>query len=111
MTTNAFGRWLLRELRTANISQAELARRAGVTRSTINGVIHGRSPGNSLLLAISNALAIPAEVVFTAAGLLPDRENQMVPGLNEWIDLFYRSDPDTREEMINYARFRLSRGE
>lgn len=67
-----FGLWLENEMHTRNITQSELARRAGVTRAAINGVLSSaRGPGVELCQGIAKAFKIPPEEVYRAAGILP----------------------------------------
>jgi transcriptional regulator with XRE-family HTH domain len=74
--TTDFATWLETKLKEQGISQAELARRAGVTRGAINGILTGaRGPGVELSKGIAKALKIPAEQVMRAAGLLDRAAN------------------------------------
>jgi transcriptional regulator with XRE-family HTH domain len=67
-----FAGWLELRLEEQGISQAELARRAGVTRAAINSILTGaRGPGVELCKGIARALKLPPEQVYRAAGLLP----------------------------------------
>lgn len=69
---DTFAEWLANEMNRRQWSQAELARRAGTSRSAINGLITGvRGPGPDLSNAIAHAFNLPAEDVYRAAGLLP----------------------------------------
>lgn len=56
-------------------------------------------------MAISKALNVPAETVYRAAGLLPNKPEDP-PGFAEWVHLFLNADEDQREEMLEYARFK-----
>lgn len=72
MVDDSFAEWLQRGMDVRGWSQAELARRSGVTRGAINGVMTGaRGPGAELCNAIAHAFGLPPETVFRAAGLLP----------------------------------------
>ena len=67
-----FAKWLENELETRAISQAELARQAGVTRGAINGILTGaKGPGVDLCNGIAQAFKLPPEIIYRAAGLLP----------------------------------------
>lgn len=104
-----FSTWLSEQMDKRNLTQAELARLAGVTRSAINGVLTGtRGPGNDLCLAIARALRLPPETVFRAAGLLPP-EPEYVPLLDEWNAVFYELTPDEQQELIDIARLKVDR--
>ena len=74
--TSDFAIWLEEQLKEQGISQAELARRADVTRGAINGILTGaRGPGVDLAKGIAKALKLPPEQVLRAAGLLPPAVN------------------------------------
>jgi transcriptional regulator with XRE-family HTH domain len=71
-----FSQWLQEQMNERGLSQSDLARLAGVTRSSINGILVGtRGPGPDLCNAIARGLKLPPEVVFRAAGLLPPKPN------------------------------------
>src|SRR5690606_5343811 len=71
--TNDFVSWLKGEMKARGWSQAELARRAGVTRGAIGNVLRGdRGPGRDLLIAIAGALNYPSETVFRQAQFFPE---------------------------------------
>lgn len=70
--TSIFGDWLLERLKEKDMSQAELARAADISRASISDVISGRrNIGNDLAVSIARALRIPPEQIFRAAGILP----------------------------------------
>jgi DNA-binding XRE family transcriptional regulator len=67
------GDYLNRELRRLDWNQADLARNANVSRTTISDVISGKhQPGIKLCNSLADALGVPVETLFRAAGLLPD---------------------------------------
>lgn len=75
--TPKFTDWLQSALDERGISQSELARRAGVTRSAINGIIMGtRGPGIELCTGIAHALKLPPEEVLRVAGLLENEPSE-----------------------------------
>lgn len=77
-----FGDWLIGELRERDWTQAKLAREAGVSAASISDVISGRRQvGKDLATAIAEALDIPVDQVFRAAGILPKE-----PAVNEQIE-------------------------
>lgn len=67
-----FGDWLNDELTKRGWSQAELARRAKVSRTSISDVISGKARiGANVAKAVAKALTIPEEEVFRKANILP----------------------------------------
>jgi transcriptional regulator with XRE-family HTH domain len=98
-----FSEWLRKEMDARGMTQAELARKAGTSRASINQlVLETRGPGHDLCNGIAKAFRIPPEVVFHAAGLMTPTQSISVPveisslsntltseQLREWIDYGY----------------------
>lgn len=104
-----FGNWLLKEMENRGLSQAELARRAGVNQSTISLVIGGkRGVGEDLCTALAKAFGLPIETIFRAAGLLPHR-----PGTDEDFEelkhLFSQMSEEEQEEFLAIGRLKIER--
>ena len=99
-----FSDWLEQELKERGMSQSELARKAGVTRAAINGVLSGaRGPGVNLIKGIARAFNIPAEEVFRHADILPPSvtKNELIERIiNELRDLPH----EERENVIAYIK-------
>lgn len=95
--TTKFGEWLLLELEKRDWSQAELARKSGVTRQAINAFVNQRrmTPDNDTLIGIASALNEPPETVYRAAGLLPE-----LPSIHK-----------ARQEILDYKLSELSEEE
>lgn len=71
-TTISFSEWLLVVLEERDWSQAKLARVAKISPASISDIISGRRKvGKDLATAIAEALKLPTEQVFRAAGILP----------------------------------------
>lgn len=106
---NLFGKWLSGQLKNRRWTQAELARRANMSRSAINGVIQGvRRPGRDFLGALAKALTLPPEEIFQAAGVI-ENSNERPITFAEWVQLFLDADEDTQKELLDYARFAIER--
>ena len=74
---NTLNKWLLNELEIREWSQADLARRAGVSRAAISDILSGkRNLGRDLAISIAEVLKLPLEDVFRAAGILPPEPAQ-----------------------------------
>jgi|GEM_PF-611386 transcriptional regulator with XRE-family HTH domain len=111
MLAMEFKDWVLNWLNKKGWNQAELAARAGVTRTAISDILSGRrNPGPDLCTAIARALNLPPETVFRAAGLLPP-----VPASEEQQDtlmyLYSQLPQKEREEVLEYIRFKLEKAE
>lgn len=94
---NDFGTWLTTQLETKGLSQADLSKKSGMSPAQISRLVNGvRGVGEDSILAIANALNIPPETVFRAAGLLPP-----VPDCDSRaVDLAYQIaqlDPDDQQ--------------
>jgi transcriptional regulator with XRE-family HTH domain len=106
METN-FADWLREKLKKENWSQAELSRRSGVSPAQITRVISGeRGLGEQSILAIAQALKLPPEEVFRAAGLLPSVSAERSK-INELEHLANMLGDDDLQEVIEYAKMRL----
>ena len=69
-----FTEWLQGELNQRDWTQADLADRAGIGRSSLSMVMSKkRQPGKDMCRAIAATLQLPEEVVFRHAGLLSPR--------------------------------------
>jgi transcriptional regulator with XRE-family HTH domain len=80
-TLISFSEWLLLMLENRKWSQADLARAAKVSRSAISEIISGqRQVGKRTATAIAQALRLPPEQVFRAAGILPPEKD------DPWVD-------------------------
>jgi transcriptional regulator with XRE-family HTH domain len=107
--TQDFPTWLEERLKEQGITQSELARRAGVTRGAINGILQGvRGPGVELSKGIAKALSLPPEQVLRAAGLLPPEAkiNEQMEKIIHELDGLSR---DEQEEFLAYVRWLKNR--
>jgi len=63
-----FGEWILKQLRDRNLTQAELARQAGINRGTLSNIINGhKQAGKDVLVALASALRMPVDTVIRAS--------------------------------------------
>lgn len=92
-----FSEWLKSEMAARDLSQSDLGRMAGVTRSAINGVLTGaRNPGVELCRAIAEAFNISPVTVFRKAGLLPEKPDTEVT-FEDWEYLLAQLSPRDQE--------------
>jgi transcriptional regulator with XRE-family HTH domain len=71
-TMNTFSEWLNQQIKQRGWTQAELARQADVSRTSISDVLsEKRNVGHELAMALAQGLKIAPEEVYRQAGLLP----------------------------------------
>lgn len=107
MGTIEFGEFMLKAIREAKITQAELARLSGISAAQVSRLFNGISePGPDACRAFASALGIPTETVFRAAGFLPNR-----PGTDEDYEelkhLFNQMSDDEQREFLAMGRLKL----
>jgi len=106
---DSFGMWLQQQREKLGISQAELARLAGLNRAVVNKMENNATkPEAETLLATSRALKLPPETVFRAAGLLPPKpeHNERITEATYILSMLEEEDID---EIIQIARMKLER--
>ena len=105
-----FVSWVQDELDKRNMSQAELARKSGLTRSAINKLINRRqnSPGSDMCIGIATAFNLSPEVVFRKAGLLPQKQKNN-PFIEKLIHLASQLPEDEIEDLADSAEAKLER--
>ena len=106
-TMNIINNWLLNELRKRDWSQADLARRAGVSRTAISDIISGkRKIGRDLAVSISEAFKLPLEEVYRAAGLLPPEpaETKLARQITH---ITAQLPPEEQQGLLEFAKLRL----
>lgn len=69
-----FGAWLKEQAAARNITLAETARRAGLSKSTLTLAMYGHRPRVQTCRALADALGLPVEQVLRAAGHLEQTE-------------------------------------
>lgn len=109
LVSTEFPDWLLSELDERNWSQAELARRARVSRTAISNVINQqRQPGAELCNAIASAFGYPPSVVFRAAWILP-QQTDVDEETVQMMHLFEQLTEEDQEAVMGLAQFLLNR--
>ena len=104
-----FGVWLLDQINERGWTQAELARRAKVSRAAISLILsEGRRPGHEVSAAIARAFNIPPEQVFQAAGIL-EYKSPTTDQLDELMHLAVQLTDADRDLLIDTARMLLER--
>lgn len=104
---STFANWLTDELENRNMSQADLHRASGLSRTAISQVISDtRKPGSEFCLSIARALNLPPEYVFRKAELLPPQD-EINQDIEETVYLLKMLEPDDLEEIKQIARLKL----
>lgn len=100
-----FSEWLQNELRERQLSQAELARQAKVSRGAISHIINGsRQVGTEICEGIARAFKLPPEDVYRIAGLLP-AEGKNDTRDNELVYLFKLLPESEKQQVLDYVRY------
>lgn len=104
-----FSEWLISNLKNKGWSQAELARRAGTSRTAISDAISGKNPaGFEVCLGIANAFGLPPEEVFRAANLLPPAPAN-TERINRLTHLLSMLGEDDLQDLEDLARAKIER--
>lgn len=93
----SFADWLNEKLREHNLSQAGLARKAGLHKSVINKLSRSIviKPDAATYVAIAKALDISPITVLRIAGILPP--DPELPELEDYKIILARLSPETRK--------------
>lgn len=104
-----FSDWLLAEMEGRDFTQADIARKGGVSAPQISHILSGeRQPGPKVVKAIARALEIPETEVLIQAGLM-SRPPGYNPEVEELVSLIMTLPPDDREEILMLARQKIHR--
>jgi transcriptional regulator with XRE-family HTH domain len=77
METIDFSNWLVVQLEQREMTQADLAKKSGITPAQISRIISGRRGiGEDAAQKIAKAFKLPPEDVYRAAGILPPEPTQ-----------------------------------
>jgi transcriptional regulator with XRE-family HTH domain len=106
-----FTTWLTEKLNENRISMRELARKSGISHSTISQVVNGAQPPTyEFCIAIAKGLGLPPDEVLALAGKLP-KQPELTPELQEWIYLFEQLTEDDKAELMQLGRYKVGRRE
>lgn len=99
------GDWIASELAKRDWSQADLSRKAGLSRAAISNLVSGnRGLGKDTALSIAKAFNVPDDVL-RAAGDLPDKvENHLIKQIDH---LSNQLTPDEQLGVVEYIKMRL----
>ena len=101
--------WLLEKMEEKGMNAAELSRRSGISAPQITRLLSGqRGVSEVSLRAISEALNIPPEVAFRAAGFLPPVPEK-TEAHEQLIYMFDKLNEKDRQTVLDMMRFLLSK--
>lgn len=106
-----FADWLEWQLQTRNWRPSDLARKSGVTQSTIGNILNRRREvGPDVARAIAVAFEIPPESVFRLAGFLPPLPGpELESNIQEVTEIMKKLSLKEQEEVKDFARYRYER--
>ena len=108
-TLRKFITWLDGETSKRGLSDAQLAKKAGISHPVISKARSGIQPiGWEACVAIATALELPPDTVLIKAGLLPAKAEES-PLNDEIIYLMGTLPLDDQTEILNIARMKLER--
>ncbi len=103
--------WLIEKLNENRMSMRELARKSGISHSTISQVVNGaQTPTYEFCIAIAKGLGLAQDEVLTLAGKLP-KPPEWTPDLQEWTYLFEQLTDEDKAEMLQLGRYKAGRHE
>lgn len=103
--------WLKTTLEEQEMSQAELARRSGLSASQISRIISMTStPSQDAIVSIARSLHVPAEHLLRVIGTLPPTP-ELDPELEEASSYFFQLSRDDRDEIIALMLLKIKRRE
>jgi len=103
---NTFPAWLQNELDKRGMTQAELARRSGITSAQISRILSGsRGAEGKTLVGIAKAFKLPPQIVYQAAGFLPPEldPDSLTSRADHLISTYKREE--TKQKAIEYLEY------
>lgn len=106
-----FVEWIDSELEAREWTRADLARKAGITESSLSLIYSGgRSPGKKTCDGIAKAFRLPPDQVYRIAGILPMKPNNDET-VTEIVHIYHLLNEDNKDDLLDYAKNRLSKQE
>jgi transcriptional regulator with XRE-family HTH domain len=105
-----FAEWLQREMDRRGWDQAETARKAGVTRATINRALsETRRPGTRTCMGIAKAFGVDEDEVLSRAGHRSGKPTIDDMELSDWIAAGRKLTARERAELLEWAFSKIAR--
>ena len=105
-----FADWLNEALKKQGMTQAELARRSGLTRQAISSYLSGKreTPEPEALISLARALKVAPDTLYRAAGLLPPIDPSEAD-LEDFREILKNLSPEEREELKAIGWLKIDR--
>lgn len=102
--------WLDQEMKKREMSQADLARKSGLSKQVISDYLNRKKkyPDPETLTAFAHGFSLSPIVLFRKAGLLPDTPTDQVR-LDDWEYLLNQLPPDEQEEVRQIALMKIEK--
>ena len=101
----SFGDWLQAALDERAMKPADLTRKAGLGSGTLSDIFSGRRKvGPELATSIADALEVPQEEVFRAAGILRPRKNKSAK-IDQIVHVLEGMSDEEQLEYLSYIRW------
>lgn len=111
LMSDSFSGWIQERLEEKGWSQAELARRSGLTRGGISNLLNNvRKPDAETCKALARAFGRPEEEALIAAGYLSPKPD-FDPRAERLNQLFDQLTPEDQEEILSIAEMKLRKKE
>lgn len=105
-TVTSFGDWLQGVLNERKMKPADLANMAHLGSGTLSDIISGRrNVGTEVATSIADALDLPQEEVFRAAGILRPKKAKS-QRIDQIVHILEGMTEDEQQEYLSYIRWR-----
>lgn len=103
-----FAKWINEFIQNKGWTQAELARRANLSKASISDISSGKiTPGFEICMKLAKAMSIPPQEVLRKANLLPS-VNLSQEEQENLIFLFDNLTSEKKAMLLSYAKFLYS---
>lgn len=104
-----FVEWINKAMRENGWYQADLAKKAGVSKATISDISAGKiEPGFSVCVRLAKALSLPVTEILRVAGLIP-QISAADKAMEKLTYIFENLSEEKRKSFLEYGEFLISR--
>jgi len=94
--------WIKSHLRREGLSIRKLAKKLGTDPSYLSKQINSDQPSLNTYFDIAKGTKLPLSVVLSRSGIIPPID----PETSEIITILGKLDPDTKKEVLEFAKFK-----